>query len=229
MSAKKFFSENVIGNTMKISFLISLSFPILFAIFYPFFNTTLKPWFIVFLVLALLFSHSPTFIWFTFFFIFSFFYFQPLIQTEGILIFISNFALLTTGGIACFLLIRFCLSFLFFKLTQKTNLIPKISKTEREAFLVGNTWIEQEFFTGQPNFKKLLHQEFPKFTQEEEDFFNKEVEKLCDLSKEWDLMKRKKLSSSNRRFFKKGKVFWTDYSKTIQRKTVFPFCPCETH
>jgi acyl-CoA dehydrogenase len=41
------------------------------------------------------------------------------------------------------------------------KLLPKISDTEREAIEAGNVWIEGEFFSGKPNFKRLLNEPYP--------------------------------------------------------------------
>ena len=101
--------------------------------------------------------------------------------------------------------------------------MPKISTTEREALLAGNSWIEKEFFTGQPNLRKLLHQEFPRLKQEEEDFLNKETEELCRLSKEWDLIKRKKLSQATESFLKKEKFFGLIIPKQYNGRNFSPF------
>ena len=142
---------------------------------------------------------------------------------EGGFIFTLNFIFLITGGIGCFLLIRFCLSFTLFTFIRKKNLTPKISKTEKKALLAGHPWVEKEFFTGRPDLKQLLHQEFPKFKQEEADFLNKEVEELCSLSKEWDLIKRKKLSQITEDFLKKEKFFGLVIPKQYKGKNFSPF------
>ena len=227
MSTKKSFFKNPIGNAIKINFPASIFLPLVYTLFYPLTNTSLKPWLTVFFVLALLFFHSPIFTWFVFFLVLSFFYLQPLIQIEGGFIFTLNFIFLIAGGTGCFLLMRLCLSFVLFKLIRKKNLIPKISKTEREALLAGNPWIEKEFFTGQPNFTRLLCQEFPKFKQEEADFLNREAEELCSLSKEWDFIKRKKLSQATENFLKKEKFFGLVIPKQYKGKKLFSFCPCQ--
>ena len=41
------------------------------------------------------------------------------------------------------------------------KLLPKISDTEREAIEAGNVWVEGEFFSGKPNFKRLLNEPYP--------------------------------------------------------------------
>ncbi|WP_072013842.1 acyl-CoA dehydrogenase [Myxosarcina sp. GI1] len=41
------------------------------------------------------------------------------------------------------------------------KLLPKISDTEREAIEAGNVWIDGEFFSGKPNFKRLLNEPYP--------------------------------------------------------------------
>ena len=41
------------------------------------------------------------------------------------------------------------------------KLLPKISDTEREAIEAGNVWVEGEFFSGKPNFKRFLSEPYP--------------------------------------------------------------------
>ena len=115
--------------------------------------------------------------------------------------------LIIFGVLFCFRVTGLCFSFLLFHFIRKKNIIPKISRTEREALLAGTPWIEKEFFTGRPNLKKLLGQEFPRLAPEEEDFLNKPVEELCALSKEWDTLKRRKLSREEEDFLKREKFF----------------------
>ena len=196
---------------------------ILLACLYFIINTVLQPWIIIFFIFALLFFHSSILTWFFVFLVFSFSYLQPFNQNENDLITYLSPLLLTITGFILFWLIKLCLSFLFFKFIRRKNFIPKISKTEREALLAGNPWIEKEFFTGQPDFKKLLQQRFPELNQEEENFLNKEVEELCCLSKEWNLIQRKELSQATEAFLKKEKFFGLIIPKQYNGKEFSPF------
>ena len=221
MSDKKSFFSNLFEKTSH--FLTSAFILILFIFCYQLIDTALKPWLIAFFILVLLFFHSSIFVWFVFFLILSFFYFQPLEQTGDTLVSLFHLFLTTAGVFALFLLFRFCVSFLLLKLIRKQKLIPKISQSEREALLAETPWIEKEFFTGRPQFKKLLNQEFPHITQEEKKFLNKEVEELCALSKEWEFIKRKKLSQATENFLKKEKFFGLIIPKSYNGRNFSPF------
>ena len=47
------------------------------------------------------------------------------------------------------------------KTLKALKLLPKISDTEREAIEAGNVWVDGEFFSGKPNFKRLLNEAYP--------------------------------------------------------------------
>ncbi|MDJ0533211.1 MAG: acyl-CoA dehydrogenase [Xenococcaceae cyanobacterium MO_207.B15] len=47
------------------------------------------------------------------------------------------------------------------KTLKALKLLPKISDTEREAIEAGNVWVDGEFFSGKPNFKRLLSEPYP--------------------------------------------------------------------
>jgi acyl-CoA dehydrogenase len=45
---------------------------------------------------------------------------------------------------------------------KKLGLLPKISETERIALTSGNTWIDSELFSGNPNFDKIFNEDYNK-------------------------------------------------------------------
>ena len=47
------------------------------------------------------------------------------------------------------------------KVIAALKLLPKISDTEREAIEAGNVWVDGEFFSGKPNFQRLLNEPYP--------------------------------------------------------------------
>ena len=100
-----------------------------------------------------------------------------------------------------------CLPFLLYKLALIFKVLPKISETEKTALNTGDIGIEKDFLIGSIKKKTLLSQKFPVFSQEEKNFLNKQVENLCDLSSEWDFLKRKKLSRQEEEFLKEEKFF----------------------
>ncbi len=70
------------------------------------------------------------------------------------------------------------------------KLLPKISETEKAAIEAGNPWIEQEFFTGKPNFQKILNQSYPQVSPEIQAFLDNEVEQVCDMATDWEIYQR---------------------------------------
>lgn len=144
----------------------------------------------------------------------SFYYFLPLIMW---------LILIGFGLVASFLIFRWCVSFSLFQFIRTNNLIPKISSTEKSALLAGSSWIEKEFFTGHPDFKKIFNQPFPRLTEEEKSFLNNETEELCGMSGEWDLIKRRRMSEKTEEFLKKEKFFGMVIPKSYGGKGFSPF------
>ena len=89
---------------------------------------------------------------------------------------------------------------MFFKQITRHGYSSKISWTQKVALRAGPSGIEKQFFTGQPNFKKILAPKMPSLTNEEQDFINTKVNKLCAMCKEWDVLKNKKLSQQTEDF-----------------------------
>jgi len=65
------------------------------------------------------------------------------------------------------------------KLMQEKKILPKISDTERQALEAGTVWIDGDFFSGNPDFKKMLKQPYHDLTEEEQQFLDGPVEELC--------------------------------------------------
>jgi len=66
--------------------------------------------------------------------------------------------------------------------------MPSISESERDAIEAGNVWWEKELFCGRPQWKKLLRNPKPTLTPEEQSFIDNEVETLCRLINEWQVI-----------------------------------------
>lgn len=77
------------------------------------------------------------------------------------------------------------------KLLDVLNFLPTISETEQTAIEAGNVWIEGELFSGKPDFKRILNENYPTLTQEEQDFIDGPVEKLCSMVNDWDVFVKK--------------------------------------
>jgi alkylation response protein AidB-like acyl-CoA dehydrogenase len=86
--------------------------------------------------------------------------------------------------------------------------LPTISATERAAIEAGDTWWEKELFCGRPNWDKLFNIPRPTLTQEEQDFLDNQVDHLCSLVNDWDIVfKDRDLSAEVWDYLKKEKLF----------------------
>lgn len=70
--------------------------------------------------------------------------------------------------------------------------MPSISPTEREALEAGNTWWEKELFCGRPDWNKLLAIPKPTLSAEEEAFLANQVETVCSMLNDWEIVNDKK-------------------------------------
>ena len=66
--------------------------------------------------------------------------------------------------------------------------MPAISQTEREALNAGNVWWEKELFSGAPDWKKLVDLPKPSLTQEEQAFLDHQVNHLCSILNDWEIV-----------------------------------------
>jgi acyl-CoA dehydrogenase len=66
--------------------------------------------------------------------------------------------------------------------------MPPISDTEREAIEAGNVWWEKDLFCGRPNWKKFHSMPKPTLTQEEKSFLDNQVETLCSMLNDWQIV-----------------------------------------
>ncbi|WP_028389410.1 acyl-CoA dehydrogenase [Legionella fairfieldensis] len=64
--------------------------------------------------------------------------------------------------------------------------IPKLSRTEEEALNAGDTWLEQDIFTGSPDWQKLAAVT-SELSEEEQAFLDNEVQSLCDMLDDWKI------------------------------------------
>ncbi len=66
--------------------------------------------------------------------------------------------------------------------------MPTISDTEREAIEAGNVWWEKDLFCGNPNWKQFLAMPPAKLSREEQGFIDNEVEQLCEMLNDWEIV-----------------------------------------
>lgn len=70
--------------------------------------------------------------------------------------------------------------------------MPPISDTEREAIEAGNVWWEKDLFCGTPDWKKFLAIPRPQLTDEEQNFIDNQVESLCRMLDDWNILQKDK-------------------------------------
>jgi acyl-CoA dehydrogenase len=86
--------------------------------------------------------------------------------------------------------------------------MPTISQTEREALEAGHTWWEKELFGGNPNWQHLLAIPTPQLSSAEQDFLNNQVNTLCAMLSDWEIInKDKDLPQPVWDYLKKEKFF----------------------
>lgn len=71
--------------------------------------------------------------------------------------------------------------------------VPKLSKTEEEALNAGDTWLEQDIFTGKPDWQRLSAVSTD-LTAEEQAFLDNETHTLCSMLDEWEISQEYDLS-----------------------------------
>jgi acyl-CoA dehydrogenase len=67
------------------------------------------------------------------------------------------------------------------------NVMPVMSRTEREALAAGTVTWEADLFRGNPDWHKLLAMPVATLTEEEQAFISGPVEELCRLINDWDI------------------------------------------
>ncbi len=92
-------------------------------------------------------------------------------------------------------------------LMEKLNFLPTISATEKEAIDAGTVWVEGELFSGKPDFKKILAESYPDLSPEEQAFLDGPVEKVCEMTDDWEVFQRRDLPDAVWKYLKKER-FW---------------------
>ncbi|MFI4919251.1 MAG: acyl-CoA dehydrogenase [Legionellales bacterium] len=123
---------------------------------------------------------------------------QPLVWELGSLLYLAA-ATVYMGfhvviGMAVFIIIaillielkplRILISDYLYKTAGKS--IPKLSKTEEEALNAGDTWLEQDIFTGKPDWNRLANI-VTELSVEEQSFLDNETQTLCSMLDDWEI------------------------------------------
>ncbi len=90
---------------------------------------------------------------------------------------------------------------------KKIGALPKVSETEEIALRAGNVWIEEELFSGRPNFKRIFNEPYKKLSKAEKSYMDNQVNKLCELIDDWSVFTERDLSKETWNYLKKEKFF----------------------
>ena len=88
------------------------------------------------------------------------------------------------------------------------RMVPKMSKTEKEALEAGGVWWEGELFSGMPNWDVLMTMPQHELSPNEKKFLDGPCEKLCEMLNDWEISHhRGDLPEEIWKFFKSEKFF----------------------
>ena len=93
------------------------------------------------------------------------------------------------------------------RLFKAMNFLPVISETEQTAIEAGNIWVDGELFSGKPDFKRILNEPYPELTAEEKAFLDGPVEKVCQMTHDWQVMQMRELPAETWAFLKQERFF----------------------
>ncbi|MEX1099027.1 MAG: acyl-CoA dehydrogenase family protein, partial [Bacteriovoracaceae bacterium] len=85
------------------------------------------------------------------------------------------------------------------------KILPSISDTEKTALEAGSVWVEKDFFSGRPNFKKLKKEAYPSLNEEEKRFIDVQVNELCKLINDWEIWQNREIPQDVWDYIKKEK------------------------
>jgi len=92
-------------------------------------------------------------------------------------------------------------------LIKKLKLMPTISQTEKIALRAGDVWIDGDFFSGSPDFKKILNEPYPVLTKEEKEFLNTKVDEVCSITNDYEVFAQRDLSPDVWQYLKENRFF----------------------
>lgn len=92
-------------------------------------------------------------------------------------------------------------------LMKGAGMAPRVSATERQALEAGTVWVEGEFFSGKPDFKRLLREPYPDLRDDEQAFLDGPVEELCRMVDDWDILSRRRIPDAMLAFLKSHRFF----------------------
>ena len=98
-----------------------------------------------------------------------------------------------------------------FHLIRSLKVLPKISDTEAEAIASGTVWVDGEYFSGKPNLKRMMTEDYPivseETTPELQAFLDGPVDTVCAMTTDWEIYQRKDLPPEVWDYLKQEKFF----------------------
>ena len=98
-------------------------------------------------------------------------------------------------------------------LLVKAGLLPSISDTEREAIDAGTVWLDGEWFSGRPSLRRVAAADYPDLTDEERAFLDGPVERVCEMTDDWQVYQQRDLPEEVWDFCKREGFFGLNISK----------------
>jgi acyl-CoA dehydrogenase len=90
---------------------------------------------------------------------------------------------------------------------RNNQILPQISDTERQALEAGDVWIDGDFFSGRPDFGKILKENYDKLPANEQAFLDGPVEELLRLCDTYKLSRQRKVPDEIMQFLAKNGFF----------------------
>lgn len=72
------------------------------------------------------------------------------------------------------------------------KMLPQISDTERQALEAGSVWIDGEIFGGNPDFRKMLAENYDRLTAEEQAFLDGPTEEACRMIDRYEVTRTRR-------------------------------------
>lgn len=82
------------------------------------------------------------------------------------------------------------------------GLLPKVSDTERAALEAGTVWVDGEYFSGNPDFRRLLAEPYPSLSPEERAMAEGPTDEVCRRVDPWELSVTRELPADVIRYLK---------------------------
>ncbi|MHB2020611.1 MAG: acyl-CoA dehydrogenase [Candidatus Xenobia bacterium] len=99
------------------------------------------------------------------------------------------------------------------KLLKAKGMVPRISETEQTALEAGTVWLDGEFFSGAPNFRRMLAEPYPVLNERERQYLEGPTEELCAMIDEYQIMRTRQIPDPVWRFLKDKGFFGLNISR----------------